>query len=206
MMLARAGNQQSAERAVEIYDGLPKAVQETKLTMLMYIMATTNLPDFTDSGSLYQKALQRFEKTFPNDPSAALHSIDANILNKDFEATHKAVAKLKAITEDDYLEFYRGYIFMHEGKFDEVEKSARFWIEEEPEDSEGWEMLLEAGFGSDRHAITVEALKRLETDFNQDYSAVADSPDWAKFFNSPAGKKWWASRGQSFRREDRRGK
>lgn len=195
MMLARAGNEESAQQAATLYDGLPKSVQETKLTMLMYMMATTNLPDFTDEGSRYQKALERFEKTFPNDPSAALHAIDINILRKDFDATHKVVDKLKDITEDDYLEFYKGYIHMHEGKFDEVEKSARYWIEQEPYDVEGWEMLLEAGFGSDRHAVTVEALKRLEADFEQDYSAVSSTPDWSTFFNSPEGKQWWAARG-----------
>lgn len=196
MLLARKGDEESARSAIDIYHSLPREVQSTRAALLIYVMAAASLPDILEPDGEYAKALNSFERHFPNDPSSALRAIDRTLVAKEFDKSHEAITKLRAITEDDYIDFYRGYIYLHEQKYDQVEACARMWIEQEPEDMEGWELLLEAGFGSNQHAQTVEALEVLESNFGLDFSAVTSIAEWQPFCNSPEGSQWLKSRGK----------
>ncbi len=192
--LVRAGDPESAKQAMQIYDALPAQVQAQKITQYYYLAATSNLPDMLESGSRYDLALNKYRDTYPNDPSAELHAIDMHLLKKDYEATHASVDHLWKITGDDYMKFYKGYIYMHEKKYNLVEEAARYWIATAPDDYEGYEMLLEAGFGQNKHDTTAEALTILEDDFGYDYSGVAIAPEWQNFRQTAAGKKWLEER------------
>jgi len=196
ILLARSRNPESAQKAIHIYHALPPEIQHTRFGQLMYIIAAAGLPDALAANGEYAHALASFERHFPNDPASALFAIDQTVLSGDFQQTHEVLTKLKSITEDDYIDFYRGFIYLHQKAYDQAEQCARNWIDQHPNDIEGWELLLEVGYAADQHAITVAALTELETKFALDYSAVATAEGWEAFRNSPEGVKWLRIRSQ----------
>ena len=132
----------------------------------------------------------------PDDPALALMSIDSNLMRKDFEGAREAVRSLKKTIPDPYLDFYIGYVELHAEQYSKAEACARRFLESDPDDIEGYELLLEVGSAQERHEMTAEALTALESDHEMDYSGVFESEDWQSFVMSAAGKQWVAARRQ----------
>jgi hypothetical protein len=190
MQLARTGEAEAAKKALGIWETIPEKARQGKFAMIVHITAQSCLFEDIESAGPYLEAINDFEKAFPGDPAFALLSIDQNIMRGDFEGARNAIKTLREAIPDPYLDFYQGYVDLHEEKFDSSETLARNYIALEPSDQEGYELLLEAGFGAENHEVTAEALTKLESDFGMDYSAVLTAEDFGSFNRSEAGKAW----------------
>ena len=194
MQLARQGDKASGEQALELWKTIPDEVKKDKFAMVAHILAQSCLLEDIESAGPYLEAINDLEKAYPGDPAMALMAIDQNIIRKDYDGAREAIQTLKKSIPGSYLDFYMGYVDLHEEKYDDCETIARAFIELEPQDSEGYELLLEAGFGGDKHEVTAEALTKLEADFNMDYSGALTAEGFENFNQSEAGKAWAAAR------------
>lgn len=183
-----------AEAAAEVWDNLSDKSKYDKLVLLTYIRAVSTIDETDIATSRYSKAIDAFLEHYPEDPAVNLIGIDSAFIDGDFDKAKELVADLKAKVDDPYLDFFSGFIFLAEGNFEEAERRARAWLAEEPEDIEGWNLLLESGFASGQHEITAEALTKLESDFAMDFSPIIADPEWSPFIESDRGKAWIASR------------
>lgn len=188
--LVRSGDKQSAETALGVWKTVDAKTKSTKFGLMVHLMAQSVLFEDLESGQGYLAAIQDYEASFPNDASLSLLSIDKNLILGDFDAARKNVRDLKASLGDDYLALYEGYIDLNEENFEKAEAVARAYIEVDPDEIEAYEILLEAGFGTDNHQLTAEALTVLTTDFEEDYSGLLEIPEWKPFRKSKQGEAW----------------
>lgn len=194
MQLGRNGDPESGKQALEIWKTIPAEVRQAKFAMVAHIFAQSCLLEDIESAGPYLQAIDELEQAYPGDPALALMSIDQNIIRKDYDGARNAIRTLRKTIPDPYLDFYLGYVDLHAEEFESAESHARAFIEIDPEDSEGYEMLLEAGFGADNHEVTAEALTKLEGEFGMDYSGALTAEGFENFIASDAGKKWVAQR------------
>ncbi|MFC7338669.1 tetratricopeptide repeat protein [Haloferula chungangensis] len=199
MQLGRNGDPESGKQALEIWKTIPTEVRKAKFAMVAHIFAQSCLLEDIESAGPYLQAIDELEQAYPGDPALALMSIDQNIIRKDYDGARNAIRTLRKSIPDPYLDFYLGYVDLHAEDYESAETRARTFIEIEPEDSEGYEMLLESGFGADQHEVTAEALTKLEADFDMDFSGALTAEGFESFIASEPGKKWIAQRGLSKR-------
>lgn len=194
LTIARNGGPESGEQALRIWETIPEEARKDKFAMVTHILALSCLSKSVDSSEDYLKAVDDLEQVSPDDPSLALMAIDQSIIRSDFNGARKAIKTLRKSIPDPYLDFYVSYVDLHEEKFDSCESVARAFIAIEPEDREGYEMLLESGYGADNHEVTAEALTKLEAGFGKDYSNALTGTGFERFIASEAGKKWATQR------------
>lgn len=178
------------ENALRLYDSVPEEARQSRIARLARVFVCSNYLEDEEGMNRYGEALEDFAKNHPEDPSLSLWLIDTHILSGDFESAHASVSDLQKAIPDRYLEFYKGFINLHEEKYEEAERRAEVFIQSDPDDVEGYELLLEVGFGKNEHALTARALRVLEGDFQNDYSGVFELPEWEDFRTSEEGKKW----------------
>lgn len=195
--LAQSGDPEMARQARDIWERIPAEAKKSRFAGLVGIGVHSNFIEDADPNSPYMQAIARFEKKYPDDPALALMAIDASLLRSDFDGARKAVANLQKATGDaSFLEFYLGFVDLLEEKFDDAETRARDYISSDPNDKQGYDVLLEAGFALEKHETTAEALTALESRFGMDFEGVLSAAEagWVSFRNSDAGKKWIESR------------
>ncbi|MEM9080311.1 MAG: hypothetical protein AAGC74_06420 [Verrucomicrobiota bacterium] len=183
--------------AQALVEGFDAETRRSRVGCLAEIFTLANFLEEEHGEERYLTALEEFEARYPNDPSLALMMIDVHILRKNFAAARETIRKLgEQIPDGDYLEFYEGWIDLWEKDYEEVERRSRMYLEKEPGDEEGYEMLMEAGFATNHHDVTAEALKALEEIFYYDYSGILEAPEWSAFVESEVGQEWARNRSQ----------
>jgi len=188
------GDPESLKNAAALWDTIPAAFKKTKFAMLNYVMVTGMLYQEELDPQPYLQAISDFERAFPNDPALMLWTIPRGLLRGDYDAVRGALGTLRQSIPDPYLDFYIGWVDLVEEDYAAAVERARAFIRLEPEDQDGYEMLLEGGFGQGNHESTAEALSKLESDFGQDHRGVLEAVEWREFLESPAGKAWAETR------------
>jgi hypothetical protein len=100
------------QEAKDIIDDLPAKIRNSKAVQLTLIQICSSLDN-----QLYNEALEKFARDFPNDPSLSLNSIDRYFLAKEYDKALGSIDQLdKQINTDPFLDYYRGLVYKTQGK------------------------------------------------------------------------------------------
>lgn len=184
----RAGN---FETALNIYNSLPKSVQNEKVVMLFRLQAASPLGD-----DEYIRAAQDFRRVHPDEKCLDLLMIDAHYLRGQYEEAIQCINRLdKALGGDPFLNVHRANMLLELGKQDEAIAAARKAVEGAPEEADSYWTLVSVANHSNDHALTLEALRKLENQFEIDWLDLRESPEFTGFVESSEGKAWLRNHG-----------
>ncbi len=175
--LQALGDPESLKNALDLWDTIPPELQKAKFAKVIHLMTQGRLFQEALDPEPYLTAIDDFERAFPNDPARMIWSIYQSLGRDDYDGARSALRTLRQSIPDPYLDFWIGWVDLLEEDYDAVVERARAFIRLEPEDQEGYEMLLQGGLGQGNHEIAAQALAKLESDFGQDYSGVFEAAE-----------------------------
>lgn len=115
-MLMKTGKNEAAK---ELIDELPVNLRAVKAIQFYNIRACSQIND-----SLYNDAIEKFERDFPGDPSLDLVLVDGYFLKKKYPDALACVERLdKRINTDPMLDYYRALLYNLQGKKVEAMKT-----------------------------------------------------------------------------------
>lgn len=95
------------QKAFELFNTLSKNSKQQKAIQIIGIQLAFEISEIE-----YQKAIQTYEESFPNDPSLYLISMDGAFLSGDYDKVLDLIDKLdRAIDGDPFLDSYRANIY-----------------------------------------------------------------------------------------------
>jgi len=95
------------EAAKEIFDELPEKFRNQKTIQILGIQITSQMDNET-----YLQQLNDFQARYPNDPNTYLMTLDAAILNNDYQKALDNINHLDSlINKDKFLDFYRALMY-----------------------------------------------------------------------------------------------
>lgn len=181
--------------ALDSYDYLPAAVQQSKWIMLIRYSASRAVKDAQPQA--YTDAVTDFHKSFPDDPCLDLIQIGPEVKDKQYDDALHSLDRLDAYTGGDpYLLYMRGDIFLIEGGAANL-ALAKQWFQKS---SDAEPMLIQPFWGlltvstktqnyDDTSALLTEFAHR----FHQPVGDLTKSPDYAGYVKSPQYAAWKAS-------------
>lgn len=102
--MSTATRNQDFAKVMEVYNGLPKSLQESKLVLIMRLNAATQ----TKNWDGVKATTADFRRLFPGDSTPDLLGLDALILEKNFDEALAAVNRIdKLVGGDPHLETFR---------------------------------------------------------------------------------------------------
>jgi tetratricopeptide (TPR) repeat protein len=107
----------SAGRYAEVlerYDRLPRELQDVPVYMRHSVYAAAKV----DEGR-YKKAMDRYIRTFPDDPAGAVMAVDACFLRQDWEGVRRAleVVERRVGDDDGWIEVLRANVDIASGEY-----------------------------------------------------------------------------------------
>lgn len=176
------------QRALQIFNALPKEVQDQKYILLRAINITANLDADT-----YLEILQRFLDKYPGTTAAKVHSIDYYLLTEEYEKCIKAVRELDELVGGDAATnplAAAAYLMM--GEPEKAMQEHLTAIERDPEFAESYIELI-AGYMIDgKFDLVNKYIKDFETNCSgweidysvlENFDAFRQSPQFKEFQN-----------------------
>ena len=158
MLLSGQGRYQQVLNA---YADLPASLQKEKFILVQQIRASQMLGRPREQ--LYLQALELWQRTYPDDPSIDLISIDACLLRKHYDEALGHVDRLdRAVGGDPYLDVQRAFILEMKGDDVKAEAAAKRAIEREPTLLRAYDALLASLVHQHRFAEAVALLTKIE--------------------------------------------
>ncbi|MCF2873869.1 MULTISPECIES: tetratricopeptide repeat protein [unclassified Tenacibaculum] len=149
------------QEAHDLYKTLSEEGKKKKIYQLSNLLILANLDE-----AKYAKAIETYEKQFPNDVSLYLVSIDGYILGKKYDEALKAVDNLdKAIGGDSFLNFIRGNIYFLKLEYKKSEDKFKEVLEEYPNFIDAYDSLLSIYIESNNVKKAIEVLDIMVNDF-----------------------------------------
>lgn len=106
------------QKANEIFQDLPAEIANQKAFQALKVQIAFKLDE-----KLYFETMDEYIKTFPNDPSIYLISIDKYLMGKEFDEAMAMVDSLDvSLYGDEFLDLYRGNISLLKGDILNAEK------------------------------------------------------------------------------------
>ena len=94
--------------AVDTYNSLPATIKIARAVQMMYLTAAS----MTEDIPLYNKAIDEYQKLYPNEPNMHLLLLNGYILNKEYDRALEGINAVdKMINTDPFLDYYRYLIF-----------------------------------------------------------------------------------------------
>jgi tetratricopeptide (TPR) repeat protein len=117
--IREAFSEQDFEKALRLYNKLPKSLQENKLTMLLVMTALYQSGD--EKG--YAEMLDRFAKAHPDASNLELVYLDYYFLREQYGEVLKAVDSLdRRVDGDIYLDLYRANVAYRKGDYEKASR------------------------------------------------------------------------------------
>jgi tetratricopeptide (TPR) repeat protein len=176
------------QEAYNVFKKLSSEFREQKAVKILAVQITANLDE-----DLYERIIADYEKSFPNDPSLYLISLDGEFLRGNYENALQLINNLdKAVGGDEFLDFYRTNVYFGKGDYVNAEKYAR-------------QLLYNYPFYVDAHVTLVtifveqkryeEALKPLEKfystfELTKEGMKEAIADDYPEFSKSKVYQDW----------------
>ncbi len=127
--------------ALDLLRTLPADVRASKMVLTVEIQLARSLGD--DAG--YLEVIERYAKSFPNDPSLDFVRIDSDVLHKQYDAELAAIDRIdKRVGGDPYLDVMRAGAYLELHQPAEAIARARKATEREATMKDAWWMLLSA--------------------------------------------------------------
>jgi tetratricopeptide (TPR) repeat protein len=109
--------------ALAIYDRLPKALQEDPFVMRQAVFAAMEVDK-----ERYRREMERYIRTFPDDPAAGVMALDVHFMAKEWEAASAAIDAIERFvgTDDGWMAILRGSVASSSG---DADGAKRFFAE-----------------------------------------------------------------------------
>lgn len=174
--------------AMTFFKKLPAELQTRKELMMMRIQIASELDE-----SEYLSALQDFRNRFPNDPAAALHSIDFFILQEEYSQAITSIDKLdRMVGGDQALDALKAAVHQMNG---ETEKSVQLLesvIAAEPEFRPAYENLIGVAFENRDYKTVYDRLVRFQDQFPDGYVELSEYVNYPQFRRTEYFEQWEA--------------
>jgi len=183
---------QRYQDAIDRINALPLPIRDQKQFQMFKVKATMFL-----GGEAHERALSEARRLFGDDPTFDLMLIDSYLLQGDYNASRASIDRLDALVGGDpYLEVLRSSVASRQGDLAQAKRLCQNAIEQEPDMIQAYNMLLTVTVRGGDFDGAVEALTRMEEqfDFEVDIAALAGQPVFAEFTRSEPFQSWLASR------------
>ncbi len=170
---------------LDAYRKLPEAVRKDKALLLLRMTAARAVSD-----EEYRECLKDMRTYHPNDPAADLLSIDAYVLQKQYDEAVKCLDRTNEQVRDPLLLARRASLLLLTKKVAEARKSVQEAIHGEPDFSECYTVALDVAVADRNHAETVGFLNILEKKFGYQWKDLRSVPIFAEFVKSPQYAAW----------------
>lgn len=176
------------QEAYDLYSTIPLKYANTKPFMLVYISITSGLDD-----EFYIKAIEEYERLYPNDPTLSLFLIDKNFIKEEYKKALKNIDDLdKLLVGDSFLDLYRGNIYNQMEDYETAKECYVRMVENYPFFYEGYDNLfsLYVQLGDKKNAL--KSLESIMTSFEY---TKEDLGNWIKeyypdFYKEESFKDW----------------
>jgi tetratricopeptide (TPR) repeat protein len=183
--MQRLTQESKPAEVVKTFRELPPSLRQDKLFLLLRLNAASNLEE-----AEYQKAIEDFEKAFPNDPSIALISIDGHMMRKDYDSVLKCIDRLDSRVKDPYLHYLRGSVMLDKGDGKEARRFFQAAIDAEPTLLAPYWVLIGLSLQDKKYKDTARYLTAIERDAGVELSELTELEQYAGFVKSPEYKAW----------------
>lgn len=183
--MQRLTQEQKFAEVVTTFGELPPSLRQDKSFLLVRLNAASQL-----GGAEYQKAIQDFEKAFPNDPSLDLISIDGHLLRKDYAAVMKTIDRLDQRVKDPYLQYLRGSVMLDKGEGKEARRYFQAAIDAEPSLPLPYWVMIGLSLQDKKYKDTARYLTAVERDVGVELGDLEGVEQYAGFVKSPEFKAW----------------
>jgi tetratricopeptide (TPR) repeat protein len=143
----------------------------------------------------YLKALEDFERDFPEDSSLTFRRVERRLLTKDREKGIEAIDALdRAVKGDPYLNVLRARLHLDAKDFAKARACAEKVTRDEPGLDRGWWTAIAVCLAQKDFAETAKLLLAAEKALKITLGDLRDVADYKEFVQSPEYKEWMRSR------------
>jgi tetratricopeptide (TPR) repeat protein len=177
------------ETAREVFNGLPKSVQNHKLFLVTMTSVASEL-----SYDFYLEIIDRYEKYYPDDRSMPLVTIDAYLLRGDYEKAIESIDKLDdAIGGDTFLDVMRGNVYAMSSDTVQAKKFFYSAISRNEYREEAYWRLIEIALDEENFTEVSKTLTALNTLFGYEFEKEEfNAAPYIEFYNSDHFDIWYA--------------
>lgn len=150
-------------RASEIYERLPRDMQEMKPVLLLKISAATLMSD--ENPEAYLAAVREYRKLYPHDRAVDIMSVDYFRARKQYEKCFDALSRIEQEVKDPFLRVVRSKILAECGDLGSASGEIRLAINEAPDLEAAYEAGVTVSLKRNDHEATLAYLKQLSERF-----------------------------------------
>jgi hypothetical protein len=177
---------QKPVEALELYHKLPAVVRQDKNALILRLTAAQAVSD-----EEYLDAVNDFRKYHPDDLATDFIMIDGYAMRMKFAEALACVQRTRKLLGGDSMLLIReAQFFLELKKVPEARKAVEDAILGEPDLSDSYFMGINVSLVDQNFDETVKYLTILESQFDQQFQDLQDSPEFADFVKSPQGQKW----------------
>ena len=179
------------QEVLVIYAKLPDSLKREKAILLQRMMATQQLGD-----AEYTKALEDFQKYFPDDPALDLIRLDYWVLKKDYQAAIDGLKRLETAMGgiDGHLHSLMAIQFVQLGNIAEARKAAEESLVVDPDCGTPYQAMVMTNLKEQKYDDALKHMKLLFEKAIMEFLEMKTDPDFAGFLKSPQYKEWLAWR------------
>ena len=137
-----------------------------------------------------RRAMDDFLKTYPNDGSANLISIDYYLLRKQYQKCLSSIDRLDQEVSDPYLDLFRGNVYL---EMDNTDKAKEFYervLSKEPRNRNVVQLMLGVALMTKDYPMVTRMLLIFERDLGMELNQLDTVPEYAGYVASPEYQKF----------------
>jgi hypothetical protein len=191
--LARLSRDRKYGQWLEKYRDLPDNLKYSRIVLVTRAL----IASATENGNEYRLALQDVNRYLGEDPSLSLMLIDHYLLERDYKAAHRALAKLDEYTGGDAaVDFLKANICLTEKNYTQSLRHAQMAVKKDANFEDAYLTLLVASLYSKQYEIAVQTMDRLEYNFGYifDPEDISSLDGYEEFSKSLVFAAWKAHR------------
>jgi tetratricopeptide (TPR) repeat protein len=184
---AQALNEEGeAKEALDLIEGLPPDVRQTKLVLINKILVSSQVDEAT-----YRRAIEEFRAAFPGDPAADYHGIDGFTLAKRWEEALACLDRVdKSLGGDPYFDCLRANLLTEKGDLAGAREAAARAMEALPDRLEPYWAAIGVALAQKDFGRTLALLKQLDETFEIEWDDLTKEETYAEFVKSPEYAEW----------------
>ena len=156
-MFTNLREQGKIKEAAALLNQMPESDFKESKIFLIFKLSVTDIND-TES---YLQILEEFMHKFPDNPTIYLLGIDYFLLTEQYDRAHEMIDNIYDMTEDDFLDFYKGSICNKSGDFENAEKYLIKLLADYPYLFEGYEMIISVQIKQKKYNESVLLLDKI---------------------------------------------
>lgn len=188
MSLSRGGQFQ---KVIELYNSLPKSVQDDKIVQIFRYTSAMNLDPKT-----YHEVSVDILNRFESDPSLYLLLLDGFVNTEKYEDALRCLQGLeKDLGGDPYLDSFRGQIYRKMGQYDKAVEASRRLLKDPTFALDAYATLVDTYVTKGDYPKAIEILKeaKAEAEIEFNLSSLADDPEYSGLIKSEVYKEYMAT-------------